>query len=534
MLRSRITSILLCVCLTAALAGCGALSDAGTPGADRAEEAGREQTEDGMVREQGRETSAPLVSEVVFDGYTAQIPGILVDMNGYDADSTKTAVFVGDVIPTSYEVRDDETGEVVFTGEVSRSRHDASIGIGDLSSLTEPGAYYLNAEWMGESETFEIADSGYETLRDMVMRRYYINRCGIAITSEYAGEEAHSVCHSSDAVIEGTDRTIDITGGWHMDSRADRFSADGADAVTRLLLAYETAPESFGDDTGIPESGNGIPDILDECLIEVSWLMKMQDPDSGGVYAAAYTIGDDSSNLLTAPVEVKSVDRAASIAFAAALAKFSYDHRRADQDFATKALRAADRALSWYLQAVGNDPGDEAFTAVAELYRATGKEEYREILDKICSSAGFYDRVTAEPQLFIGAVTYLSTTQEVDRGASEKIMESFRSSARDIADKANSTAFATDTERFSHAPSDSASLLLRDMMVLAVNDRVSYSHEYTELLAEYLHSVCGRNPYGRSYLKGFESDASMEGYPGIINQPVLNADMAVILGMLIR
>ncbi|MCR5178569.1 MAG: glycoside hydrolase family 9 protein [Lachnospiraceae bacterium] len=531
----RIKNVLLCLSLTAVLAGCGALSDTRIPGDDRAEEINREQTEDKAVRaEQGREASAPSVSFASFDGYAAQIPGILVDMNGYDAEASKTAVFVGDVIPTSYEVKNDETGEIVFSGEVNRSRHDESIGVGDFSSLTEPGVYYLSAEWMGESEPFAILPDGYRTIRDMVMRRYYINRCGIAITREYAGEEAHSVCHTTDAVIAGTDRTIDVTGGWHMDGRADRFSADGADAVSRLLLAYESAPEAFGDDTGIPESGNGVSDLLDECLIEVSWLMKMQDADSGGVYAAAYTIGDDGSNLLAAPVEVQGVDPAASAAFATALAKFSYDYRRVDQIFATKALRAADRALSWYMQAVGNKPGDEAFAAAAELYRATGGEEYRDLIDAFCDSADFYGRVTSKPELFIGAVTYLSTTQPVDREASEKLMECFRSSAREIADRANSSAFATDPERFADDPFGSSTLLLRDIMVLAINDRVSYSHEYTQLIAEYLHSVCGRNPYGRSYLMGFESDASTEGYPGIINQPVLNADLAVAVGMLMK
>ena len=38
------------------------------------------------------------------------------------------------------------------------------------------------------------------------------------------------------------------------------------------------------DATGIPESGNGVPDILDETRYELEWMLKMQDAKSGGVH----------------------------------------------------------------------------------------------------------------------------------------------------------------------------------------------------------------------------------------------------------
>ncbi len=50
-----------------------------------------------------------------------------------------------------------------------------------------------------------------------------------------------------------------------------------------LLWAYELNPRVFGDDTNIPESGNGVPDLLDEVKWELDWLLKMQDSD-GGVF----------------------------------------------------------------------------------------------------------------------------------------------------------------------------------------------------------------------------------------------------------
>lgn len=47
-------------------------------------------------------------------------------------------------------------------------------------------------------------------------------------------------------------------------------------------MTYEDN-EYKADDIGIPESGNGVPDILDEARYELDWMLKMQD-DNGGVY----------------------------------------------------------------------------------------------------------------------------------------------------------------------------------------------------------------------------------------------------------
>src|SRR5262249_13806401 len=49
--------------------------------------------------------------------------------------------------------------------------------------------------------------------------------------------------------------------------------------VIELLRAYEDAPAAFRDDLNIPESGNGVPDVLDEVRWELDWLTRMQSAD---------------------------------------------------------------------------------------------------------------------------------------------------------------------------------------------------------------------------------------------------------------
>jgi hypothetical protein len=46
--------------------------------------------------------------------------------------------------------------------------------------------------------------------------------------------------------------------------------------VHQLLAAYRENAAVFTDDFDIPESGNGIPDLIDELKVEIDWLKKMQ------------------------------------------------------------------------------------------------------------------------------------------------------------------------------------------------------------------------------------------------------------------
>ena len=62
----------------------------------------------------------------------------------------------------------------------------------------------------------------------------------------------------------------------------------GTKAVIDLMLAYQMNPHLFTDAIGIPESGNGVADILDEARVELEWLLKMQN-GWGGVYDKVVT-----------------------------------------------------------------------------------------------------------------------------------------------------------------------------------------------------------------------------------------------------
>src|SRR5262249_49887911 len=71
----------------------------------------------------------------------------------------------------------------------------------------------------------------------------------------------------------------DLHGGWWDAGDFNKYTSPGAEDVVELLRAYEDAPAAFRDDYNIPESGNGVPDVLDELKWELDWLTRMQNAD---------------------------------------------------------------------------------------------------------------------------------------------------------------------------------------------------------------------------------------------------------------
>ncbi|MCB1135851.1 MAG: glycoside hydrolase family 9 protein, partial [Chlamydiia bacterium] len=79
--------------------------------------------------------------------------------------------------------------------------------------------------------------------------------------------------------IDYSKEHADHQGGWHDAADWDRRTQH-LTCVLDLLNAYEIAPQKFLDgQLNIPESGNGIPDILDEAEYGLRVWLKSQNAD---------------------------------------------------------------------------------------------------------------------------------------------------------------------------------------------------------------------------------------------------------------
>ncbi|MCQ2502374.1 MAG: glycoside hydrolase family 9 protein [Saccharofermentans sp.] len=341
-------------------------------------------------------------------GVSSDARNINLNQIGYLTNASKTAVLSGDAIAAKAHVVDVASGETVYEGDVGAASVNASTGreeaIFDFSSVTAAGTYKVV---VGEHESFEFAigDDVYDEAFKASLRMFYMQRCGCELTEDLAGEYAHAVCHTGEAKIYGTDTTIDVSGGWHDAGDYGRYVVSGAKAAADLMLAYSLYPSAFDDALDIPESGNGVPDVLDEVRFELDWLFKMQAAD-GGVYHKV-TCANFPSTVMpeeeTEELIVCPVSTTATGDFAAVMAMASYVYADVDSEFAAKCLDAAVKAAE-YLDAHADLEGavnpsdivtgeypdtndaDERVWAYAELFKATGDSKYDEAFCNLISA----------------------------------------------------------------------------------------------------------------------------------------------------
>lgn len=232
---------------------------------------------------------------------------IHVDQFGYLSDSDKVAVIsnpeVGFNSNESYspgevfEVRKSINDEVVFSESITAWKagelHTQSGDRGwwfDFGGVTQSGTYYIHDPSTGESSAhFNIGRDIYSEVLRAAFKVFYYNRCNASKVEPYADprwvDETNFLNSNQDAncidVYNKTDLSTarDMSGGWFDAGDYNKYVTFALDPIHNLLWAYQDNKEVFSDDWNIPESGNGMPDILDEIKWELEWLMKMNNTD---------------------------------------------------------------------------------------------------------------------------------------------------------------------------------------------------------------------------------------------------------------
>jgi len=238
-------------------------------------------------------------------------PFIVIDQFGYLPESKKTAVIrnpmsgfdAGQNLPTpgaTYQVVNARTNQPVFTGspvQFSNGATDPQSGDRvwwfDFSAVTDSGRYYiLDVENNIKSYPFPINETVYNHVLKHAVRMLFYQRAGCEKLAKYAGEGwADKASHmalarqrntaisdfNNDPGIAGTER--DLHGGWYDAGDQHRYTPHIVGYIETLLQIYLERPEAWADDYNIPESGNGIPDLLDEIKWGLDYLLRLQEPD---------------------------------------------------------------------------------------------------------------------------------------------------------------------------------------------------------------------------------------------------------------
>ncbi|MDO4461670.1 MAG: glycoside hydrolase family 9 protein [Bacteroidia bacterium] len=285
-----------------------------------------------------------------------------------------------------------------------------------FSDLKTVGDYELR---IGKNvKHFAIREDALRDATRAALKAFYYQRSGVELEERYAGKWARPMGHpDTQVMVHPTAATkkrpagtiISSPFGWYDAGDYNKYIVNSAYSIGVMFQMYEMIPEYFAKlDVNIPESGDDVPDLLDEIYFNLKWMVTMQDTD-GGLYHKLTTPNFEGFIMPTECQQQRYVVQktvTASYDYAACMAMASRIYSKYEEysEFAKTAIESAKRAYEWakanptafYTQSANNekyDPdvttgeygdgsaADEQMWAAVELYLTTGDESYIEGLE---------------------------------------------------------------------------------------------------------------------------------------------------------
>ncbi len=446
--------------------------------------------------------------------------GIFVNQAGYKPQDKKTAV-----MPFPCDRFDvvNENGDIVFSGNTRHFGVDTQSGddvyTADFSALDTDGRYRINADGK-TSAIFEIGADVNQPVLKSIMKALYFLRCGNELCEKHAGDYRHAECHTEKAVLwDDNSVSLDVTGGWHDAGDYGRYVTAGVCALSHILNAYLMFPQLEKLVLDIPESGNGVPDILNECRVELEWILKMQRSD-GGVYHKATTKmhapfvmpEDDKAQMYVFPVSSMAVaDTAAICALAARIYAF-------DREFSERLTKAAFLSYDWleknpefigFKNPEGCNTGpygerddiSNRFWAAVEMYVLTGYEKYHEDMKRYLKEGVYLTALGYGDVGGFGALSYIRFAENKDKQIAAEFADAFINRAEELAKVSDNCGYgASMSEHDYHWGSNME--LLKYGMTFAIADYITGGKKYIGYAKKQADYLLGVNAMGISYVTG--------------------------------
>lgn len=291
---------------------------------------------------------------------------IRLNQIGFYPQAPKVAAVVG-AATNDFYVTTPDLADTVYAGTLTVARTwtaaGESVRRAEFTSLETPGTYVIAVPGLGVSHPFEVAPYVHQEVARGALKAYYFQRASTALRPAYAGVWSRPAGHPDDRVLvhpsAATDArpagtVISAPRGWYDAGDYNKYVVNSGISTGTLLMLYEHYP-AYVDalDTNIPESDNGVPDLLDEVLWNLRWMLAMQDPGDGGVYHKLTTPNFEGMVMPNRAVQQRYVVQkgtAATLNFAAvmALAARIYDDFEADFPGLADSMRtAAQHAWNW-------------------------------------------------------------------------------------------------------------------------------------------------------------------------------------------
>ena len=492
------------------------------------------------------------------------VPAIRVNQIGYFPKAPKRATWAvagSDAEATAKKAVPFEivnsAGAVVHRGVTAPFGKDPTSGQFvqriDFSSYTSAGEGLRirltatdSVKGVVESDPFAIRPAALKQLSRDALRYFYYTRSGIALAEPYVEHArwVRSAGHPTDTKVPCApdakcSYSLDVSGGWYDAGDYGKYVVNGGLSVWLLMNLWEASQQLTLPVTGakdgdlhLPESGNKLPDLLDEARWEMAWLLKMQvpegDPQAGLVHHKMHDT--DWSALGTLPVlgslprQLRPVSTAATLNLAATAAQAARVFAKLDPKFAERCLSAAKRAWAAaeahpaLLAANSDNQGggpyddatlsDERFWAAAELFVTTGDNAFFAELSKSPHYLQLKAHESATPQALDWRTTDALGTLTLALAArsTAKVRELNRKSVVQVAEKYLALSKADGFGQpyvGTHYPWGSNSFIVNNGLILAYAHAFTKDPRFLEGAVAALDYVLGRNALGKSYVSGY-------------------------------
>ncbi|MZD56067.1 glycoside hydrolase family 9 protein [Streptomyces sp. SID5606] len=478
-------------------------------------------------------------------------PRVRVNQVGYLPAGPKNATLVtGATTALPWQLKD-AAGRVVAHGRSTPRGVDASSGQNvhsiDFGRHKKRGEGYTLVADGETSRPFDIGTAAYERLRTDSAKYYYTQRSGIAVSDELRPGYGRPAGHVGVAPNRGDtevpcqpgvcDHTLDVSGGWYDAGDHGKYVVNGGISTWELLSTHERAlhartgqPAKLGDGTlALPESGNGVPDILDEARWELEFLLRMQVPRGRPLAGMAHhKIHDEQwTGLPLLPDddpqkrELHPPSTAATLNLAATAAQAARLYRAHDRQFAAKTLAAARTAWAAALahpdvladesDGVGGGAyadtrvDDEFYWAAAELYLTTGEREFAEYVlgspvhtDDVFGPTGFdWSRTAAAARLDLATVPNRLPGRDAVRRSVVRGADGYLATLRA---HPYGMPYAPEGNRYDWGSSHQ---VLNNAVVLAIAHDLTGRAAYRDGAVQSMDYILGRNALNISYVTGY-------------------------------
>ncbi|MCG8581741.1 MAG: glycoside hydrolase family 9 protein [Bacteroidales bacterium] len=459
------------------------------------------------------------------------------NQHGYAPQSVKRVFMAPEYAGKTFQLLNNK-GEEVYSGAISNAKEwphsGTTVCYADFSELKAGGQYELLIEGSKQNVAVTIDAESYSTLGNALVKSYYMARVSEPVKEQYAGQYARPLGHADDKVIihesaaskeRPAGSVISSPGGWYDAGDYGKYIVNSAITTYSLLHVCEMFPEyTRSINLNIPESGNGASDVLNEAIINLKWMLTMQDPNDGGVYHKLTSkrfcgMVMPHKDPLDRYVVMKST--AATLDFAATMAKASRVIKPFENIYpglADECLAAAEYAWQWsldnpailYQQPKDIQTGqygdkhidDEWFWAATELYLATGKKLYYQAVkfDEQKFSVPQWGRVnTLGLYSLLGEPDKVKDLNKKSRKALLRLAEKFNKDYETSAYRISITKF----------PWGSNSELSNEGMLFIHAYQLTKDIKYLEAADACVGYLLGANPLGYSFVTGFGTKSPM-------------------------